>query len=195
MNLANRITIARILIIPVFMVFLLVRIPGWGEWIAGALFVLAALTDGVDGWVARSTNKVTVIGKFLDPLADKLLVSAALIALVALHNPDGTSKLSPWIATLIISREFAVSGLRMVAVAEGRIISASAWGKAKTTLQVLAVTAWILLPKFESIGAFGRVYYWAAVLLMGAAVVFTVVSGIDYFVRARDVLVVPDGGR
>jgi CDP-diacylglycerol---glycerol-3-phosphate 3-phosphatidyltransferase len=185
-NTANRITIVRILIIPVLMVFLLVRISVWGEWIACGLFALAALTDGVDGWVARSTNQVTVIGKFLDPLADKLLISAALIALVA-----GPAKLSPWIATLIISREFAVSGLRMVAVAEGLVIAASALGKVKTVLQVVAVAAWIIMPRVDTITSLGRLYHWGAYGLMGAAVIVTLASGLDYFVRARDVLVMP----
>lgn len=185
MNLANRITIARILVIPVLMVFLLLRIPVYGEWIAAVLFVLAAATDAVDGYIARSTNQVTVIGKLLDPLADKLLVSAALIALVELRN------LSAWIAMIIISREFAVSGLRMAAIAEGRVIAASAWGKAKTTVQIVAVTAWILIPRMHPIPGFGEAYYWAAVASMGIAVVVTLASGLDYFVKARDVLVVP----
>lgn len=187
MNLANRITIARILVIPVFMVFLLVRFPYWGEWIAAAVFVLAAASDGVDGWVARSSNQVTVIGTFLDPLADKLLISAALIALVGIGQPWA---LNPAIATLIISREFAVTGLRLVAIAEGRVVAASLWGKAKTISQILAVTAWILIPRFEAT-SFGALYYWLAAVLMGTAVVLTLVSGFDYFVKARNVLVMP----
>lgn len=188
MNLANRITIARILAIPVFMVFLLVRIP-YGEWIAAAVFTLAAVTDSVDGWVARSTNQVTVIGKFLDPLADKLLVSAALIALV------GIGTISAWVVTLIISREFAVSGLRMVAVAEGRVIAASWWGKAKTVSQIIAVVAWILLSRVQAAATSTphAFLYWSAVALMAVAVVLTVGSGVDYFLKARDVLVVPNG--
>lgn len=189
MNLANRITITRILVIPVLMVFLLLRIPVYGEWIAAALFVLAAATDAVDGYVARSTNKVTVIGKLLDPLADKLLVSAALIALVELRT------LSAWIAMIIISREFAVSGLRMVAAAEGRLIPASVWGKAKTTVQIAAVTAWILIPRVEGTPTFGVWYYWVATATMGVAVLVTLLSAIDYFVKARDVLVVSDETR
>lgn len=186
MNLANRITIARILVIPVLMVFLLLRIPDYGEWIAAVLFVLAAATDAVDGYIARTTDQVTVIGKLLDPLADKLLVSAALIALVELRT------LSAWIAMIIISREFAVSGLRMVAVAEGRVIAASVWGKAKTTVQIIAVTAWILVPRLGAMPGIGEVYYWAAVATMGAAVLVTLASGVDYFVKARDVLVVSE---
>ena len=192
MNLANRITIARILIIPFVMVFLLVRFPVWGEWIAAALFALAALTDGVDGWVARSSNQVTVIGKFLDPLADKLLITASLVALVGIGQPWA---LNPAIATLIISREFAVTGLRMVAVAEGRVIAASNWGKLKTVSQVIAVIAWILIPRFTSVPGVGTAYLWIAWILMGVAVVLTIWSGVDYFLKARDVLVVPNSTR
>ena len=187
MNLANRITIARIIVIPVFMVLLLVRVP-YGELFAAAVFALAAISDGVDGWIARASNQVTVIGKFLDPLADKLLISAALITLVSL-KPDWA--LHPGIATLIISREFAVTGLRMVAVAEGIVIPASLWGKAKTVSQVLAVITWILRPRFPSLPGPAGAYDGLAWLLMVIAVVLTVVSAVDYFIKARDVLIVP----
>ena len=122
LNLANIVTIARMLFIPVFLVVLLGQMPEWGPWLAAALFTLLAITDAVDGYLARSRNQITTFGKFMDPLADKLLVTAALVALVEL----GT--LPAWIAIIIISRELIVTGLRMVAVAEGVIIAASKWG-------------------------------------------------------------------
>jgi len=190
MNLANGITVARILVIPVVMVLLLVKLP-YGEYLAAAVFALAAVTDTIDGWVARASNQVTVIGKLLDPLADKLLITSALIGLVAQGQPWA---LHPWIATLIISREFAVTGLRMVAVGEGLVIPASAWGKVKTFAQVLAVIVWILRPRLVSLPGPAGLYEGMAWALMGVAVVLTVVSGVDYFVRARDILVVSSDG-
>lgn len=189
MNLANRLTIIRILIVPVFMVLFLVRIPG-GEWFAAGVFALAAMTDGLDGWIARSRNQVTTMGKLLDPLADKLLISAALITLVSLKP---TWALHPWIATLIISRELAVTGLRMVAVGEGKVIHASGWGKSKTIFQVLAVIVWMVRPRFADLPGPTIAYEAIAFALMGVAVLLTIVSGIVYFIAARDVLVVADG--
>lgn len=190
MNLANGITVARILVIPVVMVLLLVRLP-YGEYLAAAVFALAAVTDTIDGWVARASDQVTVIGKLLDPLADKLLITSALIGLVAQGQPWA---LHPWIATLIISREFAVTGLRMVAVGEGLVIPASIWGKVKTVAQVLAVILWILRPRMATLPGPTGLYEGAAWALMGTALVITVVSGVDYFVKARDILVVSSDG-
>lgn len=187
MNWANRITILRILLIPVFMVFLLTSV-GYGAWLAAIVFALAALSDSVDGYVARSYRQVTVIGQFLDPLADKLLVSAALVALVDL------GRLSAWIAILIISREFAVSGLRLVAMAEGQVIAASGLGKAKTVSQVVAIIAWIILPEVR-IGELGHAgLLWLADGLMALAVVLTLASFVEYFAKARDILVPPARG-
>lgn len=190
MNLANGITVARILVIPVVMVLLLVRLP-YGEYLAAAVFALAAVTDTIDGWVARASDQVTVIGKLLDPLADKLLITSALIGLVAQGQPWA---LHPWIATLIISREFAVTGLRMVAVGEGLVIPASVWGKVKTVAQVLAVILWILRPRLATLPGPTDLYEGTAWALMGTALVITVVSGVDYFVKARDILVVSSDG-
>lgn len=187
-NLANSITFFRILLIPVFMAFLLGAVPFGGDaaqalhtgglWSA-AVFALAAATDMLDGYTARRRREVTVLGAFLDPLADKLLVSAALVALVQLQ------KLSAWVAMVIIAREFAVSGLRMVAAAEGVIIPASIWGKVKTVCQLVAVMAIILDPGWVLAGY--RIDRW----LVGLAVVLTVTSGADYFVRARGRLNAP----
>jgi len=169
LNTANRITILRILLIPAFMAFLLSNVK-YGGWISVGIFILAAASDSLDGYIARTRGLVTVFGKFLDPLADKLLISAALISLVDLNL------LSAWIAMIIIAREFAVSGLRLMAIAENKVIAASAWGKLKTLSQVIAVVAWIILPQ--------TILAW---VLMVIAILLTVISGIDYFVKSLDI--------
>lgn len=184
MNWANRITILRILLIPVVVGFLLTSMR-YGAWFAAAVFAVAALSDSVDGYVARSYKQVTVMGQFLDPLADKLLVSAALVALVDM------GRLSAWIAILIISREFAVSGLRLVAMAEGRVIAASKLGKLKTISQVIAVIGWMVLPEIRGSAELLRGLNWLAICLMVVALALTFASFVDYFVKARAILVAP----
>jgi CDP-diacylglycerol--glycerol-3-phosphate 3-phosphatidyltransferase len=198
LNPANIVTIARILLIPLFLVVLLTPPPWpaaavpwwatWAPWVAALVFALLAGTDAVDGYLARSRNQVTTFGKFIDPLADKLLVTAALIGLVQL------GELPAWIAILIISREFIVSGLRLVAVAEGKVISASPLGKLKTVAQTVAIVMFIVKgPKLASvIGAQAAVWFgWAAWAVMIVAVALTIWSMIDYFYGARDVLAGP----
>lgn len=179
MNLANKITFGRILLIPVFMAFLLSNIP-YGDWLAVAFFSLAAVTDGLDGYIARSRKQVTIFGQFLDPMADKLLISAALIALVDLH------RLSAWIAMVIIGREFAVSGLRLLALGEGKIISSSRLGKIKTVFQVLAIIAWILKynPSYPS-GISITIINTMAFALMTLAIALTLISGLDYYFKSK----------
>ncbi len=145
MNPANIVTITRMVLIPVFLLVLLADWPKWFNapaiayalrpWIAAVVFTVLAATDGVDGYLARSRGEVTTFGKFIDPLADKLLVTAALLALIEMNV------LPAWIAMVIISREFIVSGLRMVASAEGKVIAASSYGKLKTVLQIIAIIA------------------------------------------------------
>lgn len=188
-NLANRVTILRMVFIPVFVVSMLAGMPYWGPVLAAALFTLLAATDAVDGYLARSRNEVTTFGKFIDPLADKLLVTAALVALVDL------GELPSWIALIIISREFIVSGLRMVAVAEGKVIVASDYGKIKTVFQVIAIVGFIIKdsgPLLRLLGETGATYFgFAAWALMGVAVVLTFYSMLDYFYHARDVLAGP----
>lgn len=186
---ANRVTLVRVILIPVFLVLLLARLPNWGPWLAAAVFALLAATDAVDGYLARSRNQVTTFGKFIDPLADKLLVISALVALVDLD------RLPSWIALVIISRELVVSGLRMVAVAEGRVIAASVFGKWKTVFQIIAIVAFIvkdsvLLPRYLGSGA-ADVFQWLAYAVMAVAVVLTVLSMIDYFYHARDIITGP----
>jgi CDP-diacylglycerol--glycerol-3-phosphate 3-phosphatidyltransferase len=189
LNLANIVTIARMLFIPVFLVVLLGQMPEWGPWLAAALFTLLAITDAVDGYLARSRNQITTFGKFMDPLADKLLVTAALVALVEL----GT--LPAWIAIIIISRELIVTGLRMVAVAEGVIIPASKWGKVKTVFQIIAIVMFIIMGSTADVEILGidvvEVVDVLAWPVMVVAVVLTLVSMVDYIYHARDVLTGP----
>jgi len=199
MNLANRITVLRMVFIPVFLAVLLGEVPSgvvapsWWllaqPWLAALIFAVLAATDAVDGHIARSRNEITTFGKFIDPLADKLLVTAALVALVDLE------RLPSWIALVIISRELVVSGLRMVAVAEGRVIAASSRGKVKTVLQVIAIVCFLLKDSAlleEMFGAAGQQMFGTlSWVIMGAAVVMTVVSMIDYFYHARDILTGP----
>jgi len=149
----------------------------YNEIVAAIIFVIAAITDGLDGYIARKNNLVTNLGKLLDPLADKLLVSAALISLVEMD------RVAAWVAILIISREFAVSGLRMIAASDGLVIAASAWGKLKTILQIVAIVPLMVnnFP-FTYIGLpFDQIAIWAAVIV-------TVISGIDYFIKNQHVL-------
>jgi CDP-diacylglycerol--glycerol-3-phosphate 3-phosphatidyltransferase len=187
-NLANRITLIRIFLVPVVMFFLLVRYKfgyfqigsihmTYNELIAALVFILAASTDGLDGYIARKRKIVTNLGKFLDPLADKLLISAALISLVEMQ------RLEAWIAIVIISREFAVTGLRLVAAAEGQVIAASALGKLKTWIQIIAITALMIRNfPFESVGIpFSDIAIWAMVII-------TIYSGYDYFAKNRNVI-------
>ena len=168
LNLPNALTLARILLVPVLVVALTVETPG-GSTIAAVVFALAALTDGLDGYIARSRGAITTFGKLMDPIADKLLIVAALISLVSLERLDA------WVAMVIIAREFAVTGLRAVAVERGVVISASWMGKVKTALQVAAVFALIAWEPAPL----------AVDVLVYAAVAATVISGLDYFFGLR----------
>ncbi len=173
MNLANRLTMIRIILVPIFMVFLLTRIPGGRFW-AAIIFIIAAITDGLDGYIARSRQQITKLGKLIDPLADKLLITAALISLVELGRLPG------WIAIVIIGREFAVTGLRVVKAEEGIIIPASKLGKLKTISQVIAVLI-IMLENFFYPFAHFPIGHWA----MYIAVIITMVSGVEYFLKNK----------
>ena len=168
MTIATMVTTIRILLVPVFMALLLVKIP-YGVFWAAAVFILAAATDGLDGYLARSRNEVTKLGILLDPLADKLLISAALVSLVQL------GRISAWVAMLIIGREFAVTGLRLIAAGEGLVIPASKLGKLKTISQIVAVVAVLISFPGDQI-------------LLWIAVAITIWSGIDYFAKASEVL-------
>lgn len=183
MNLPNRITLTRIFLIPVFLLFIVPYqewlleyktfrfLSQYGKYIAAAIFVVAASTDAVDGYIARKTNQMTKFGKFIDPIADKLLVVAALFALVQ------RNEVSTWIAIIIIGREFLVTGLRLVAAGEGTVISASKWGKIKTVLQMAAIVAALLNNyPFSLITTFP-----IDRILMLLAVIATLYSGYEYF--------------
>lgn len=168
LNLPNVLTLMRIVAVPVVVVALLDETPN-GDTLAAIVFALAALTDGLDGYIARSRDSVTTFGKLMDPLADKLLITAALVSLVSLN------RLQAWVAMVIIAREFAVTGLRSIAADRGVIISASWMGKVKTVLQIGAVFALI---------TFNPAPVWVDVLVY-LAVAATVISGIDYFFGLR----------
>ena len=167
-NIPNVLTLLRILAVPVLVVALLEETPD-GDVIAAAVFALAALTDGLDGYIARRRSEVTTFGKLMDPLADKLLVIAALISLVSLD------RLAAWVAMVIIARELAITGLRSVAAEQGVVIAASWLGKLKTLLQVVAIICLI---------AFDPSPVWVDVLLY-LAVAVTLISGADYFLGLR----------
>lgn len=169
----NTITFTRIALIPVFVPLLLVREDyHHGSAIAFALFALLSLTDGVDGYVARSRNQVTRLGIFLDPLADKLLVTAALVGLVEL------GEIKAWVVVLILSREFAVTGLRLIASSEGVVIAAHWLGKLKTVMQIALVLALIQPDAPE----------WLGTVLTALTVLLTIGSGAEYFWKARHLL-------
>ena len=166
LNLPNILTLVRILLVPVLVVALLEATPN-GSLVAAIVFALAAFTDGLDGYIARSRESITTFGKVMDPIADKLLIAAALLSLVSLD------RVAPWVAMVIIAREFAVSGLRIAAGQQGVVIPASPLGKLKTMAQIAAILAVI------ATGAL-----WAQLLLY-VAVAITIVSGADYFLNFR----------
>lgn len=188
MNLANKLTLMRIFLVPVFLLFIIVKdIIPYGSFIATFVFILASLTDKLDGYIARSRNQVTTFGKFMDPLADKLLVATALICLVDLHVVSSAT------AIIIIAREFAVSGLRTVAASEGKVIAASYWGKAKTVVQIIAIICALLkvnIKASETLYApiaqnhtLDLLLNYGPNVLMVIAVIITLISGFDYFYK------------
>jgi CDP-diacylglycerol--glycerol-3-phosphate 3-phosphatidyltransferase len=168
-NVPNVLTVLRILLVPVLVVALLGATPS-GDLFAAIVFVVASLTDLLDGYLARTRNAVTTFGKLMDPIADKLLIVAALVSLVSLH------RVAAWVAMVIIAREFAVTALRMAATQQGVVIAASMFGKAKTCLQIAAVLALIVAGDPTPAWADALVYVTVAV---------TVLSGADYFLSLR----------
>ena len=179
MNLPNKLTIFRVILIPFFIVFLLVPdmpfLPSteWGEWIALAIFVIASLTDMLDGKIARKYNLITDFGKFMDPLADKLLVCSAMIALIEMN------RIPSWVVIIIIAREFIISGFRLIASDNGVVIAASYWGKFKTTFQMIMIC--LMIANFPQLQILTDIIMWIALIL-------TVVSLIDYLVKNKDVM-------
>lgn len=186
MNLPNKLTVFRVILIVPFVLFLLGGYTQWGwftsifggileytDYIALVIFIVASLTDLLDGKIARKYNLVTNFGKFMDPLADKLLVCAALICLIELQ------RIPAWIVIIIISREFIISGFRLVAADNRIVIAASYWGKFKTTFQMVMVC--LMIANIETLAVFTQIIMWIAVAL-------TVVSLIDYLAKNKSVL-------
>lgn len=176
MNTPNKLTIARVVMIPFFVAFLMYDIVGdAGKWVALVIFIAASLTDTLDGYLARKYHLVTNFGKFMDPLADKLLVCSALICFTS------TGQLAAWITIIIIAREFIISGFRLIAADNQIVIAASMWGKVKTVCQMFMVILLILNWPFLIFQILALVVTWAALIL-------TVVSLIDYLVKNKGVL-------
>mgnify|MGYP001148226411 FL=1 len=174
MNLPNKLTMLRVVMIPFFVVFMLVPIAGGTDkWIALALFIAASLTDMLDGHIARKYHLVTNFGKFMDPLADKLLVCSALICLVDLR------RIPSWVVIVIIAREFIISGFRLIASDNGVVIAASYWGKFKTTFQMVMIC--LMIADLEPLRLLTAAVMWIALAL-------TVVSLVDYLVKNKSVM-------
>ena len=175
MNVPNCLTLLRILMVPVFVVFMLVDIFGAADqYIAGVIFILASITDTLDGYLARKNNQITVFGKFMDPLADKLLVCSAMICLVELRL------LPSWIVIIIVGREFIISGFRLIAAERGIVIAASYWGKFKTVSQMIMV---ILL-----VFHFGGFFDILEQIFIYLSVILTVISLVDYMYKNKEIL-------
>lgn len=174
MNLPNKLTILRIVMIPFFVLFMLLPVTGPSDkWIALALFIAASLTDLLDGHIARKYNLITNFGKFMDPLADKLLVCSALICLVEL------GRIPSWIVIVIIAREFIISGFRLIASDNGVVIAASYWGKFKTTFQMVMIC--LMIANMDALSLLTNIIMWIALIL-------TVVSLLDYLIKNRDIM-------
>ena len=175
MNLPNKITMIRVMMIPFFVFFISTELfGGAGRWIALAIFCVASFTDYLDGHLARKNNCITSFGKFMDPLADKLLVGAALICLV------GLNLIEAWIVVVIIAREFIISGFRLIASDKGVVIAASIWGKIKTVVQIIMI---IVL-----IADFGGIFYYLGTILIWASLILTIISLVDYVYKNRQIL-------
>ena len=183
MNLPNKLTMARVIMIPFFVIFML---TGWGgeasKWISLAIFIVASLTDLLDGHIARKHNLVTNFGKFMDPLADKLLVCSAMICLVEMGRIPAWIVIviiTSWVVIIIIAREFIISGFRLIASDNGVVIAASYWGKFKTTFQMVMIC--LMIANIEALSVLTTIVMWVALVL-------TVVSLVDYLMKNKDVL-------
>ena len=196
MNLPNKLTLSRVIMVPFFVVFILL-VPQYlfFKWIALAIFVIASLTDLLDGKIARKYNLVTNFGKFMDPLADKLLVCSALIAMSSL------GVIPAWITIVIIAREFIISGFRLIAAEKGVVIAASMWGKWKTTFQmVMLCVQMVVMDQYVRVngniaanGLYVVTPFYQVLMMIGSitmyiALILTVVSLIDYLLKNKDVL-------
>ena len=173
MNLPNKLTVFRVILIPFFVLFLLLDITAYDRWFALAIFIIASLTDFLDGHIARKYNLVTNFGKFMDPLADKLLVCSAMICLVEL------ARIPAWVVIVIIAREFIISGFRLVASDNGVVIAASYWGKFKTTFQIVMIC--LMIADLEPLILITQIVMWVALAL-------TVISLVDYLIKNKSVM-------
>ena len=169
MNTANKLTIARIVLVPVFLLVLYLGFPG-SDWVALGIFIVASVTDTLDGYIARHYNQVTNFGKFMDPLADKILVMSALCWLVQ------TGHVAGWVLAAVLLREFAVSGLRLIAVEQGRVIAAAKSGKFKTASTMVCICVLLVLH-----------FAWLDLLCQAIILLTTVWSGVEYFLKNKDV--------
>ncbi len=172
MNTPNKLTLLRVIMIPLFMIFFLYDLVPYSNIIATVIFVLAFFTDWLDGYLARKTNQVSNFGKIMDPLADKVLVSAAMLCFT------WVGMVNPWITIAILAREFTVSGIRIAAAAEGNVVAASIWGKAKTMWQFVAITIALIIMKKNLL----------VDICMWINLALTLVSGIDYIIKNRKYL-------
>lgn len=177
MNMPNRLTLLRVIMIPVFIVFMLWEACPYSDYIAATVFILACITDFFDGYIARKYNLVTTFGKFMDPLADKLLVCSAMICFLA----QADSPMPAWVVIIIIGREFIISGFRLVAVEKGVVIAASYWAKVKTTVQM--IMAIVLIFNFQH-----PIFTVLEQVLIYAALILTVISLVDYIYKNRSVM-------
>ena len=176
MNLPNKLTVLRVCMVPVFVVFMLWN--GFGtasKYVAAAIFILASMTDWLDGYLARKNNLVTDFGKFMDPIADKLLVCSALICLVE------KGALAAWIVIIIIGREFIISGFRLVAAEGGTVIAAGIWGKYKTAVTMITII--FMIPNFG-----GAAVHMIEQIMIYLSLALTVISLIDYLIHNKSVL-------
>lgn len=180
MNTANKLTLLRVFLVPVFMAFLMLEGTLF-KTLALAVFVIASITDALDGHIARSRNQITTFGKFVDPLADKILTTAAFLCFLVLGVYNSISGLIA--LTIILTREFAVSGVRLVAVGEGKVIAASIYGKAKTVSQMLAIVVALIFLAFFPNASFVNM---VNEILLWLTVILTIVSGAEYIINCKD---------
>jgi len=176
MNLANKLTVLRMILVPIFLICAMIN-TATANVIALVIFIIASATDKLDGYIARSRNQITNFGKFMDPLADKLLVTCALVLLVE------KGIIAAWVVVIIISREFIVSGLRTLAASQGVVIAASNWGKLKTVIQMIAIIMGLLSlvynPSWINVATQVAIYL---------AAIITIISGVDYFIKGKGII-------
>lgn len=192
MNLANKLTVIRVILVPIFLLCVSTNLIPYGMFVATIIFIVASATDKLDGYIARTRNQVTNFGKFMDPLADKLLVTAALVTL------SGMDIIPAWISVVIIAREFAVSGLRTVAASEGKVIAASNWGKIKTVFQMVAIVLLLIVANVATTPFIADIinsndflimfFSYIPDIVLYIALIITIISGVDYFAKNKNVI-------